>query len=136
MRQCKVLVRLSEHEGISQARLAQVTDIEPMMIVRLVNAMEQERLLERCPDPADRRAHRLYLTDKARPLLEEIWRLATVTRAEMFRNVSRQDRDTFLRVLEQAQLNLAAPQSGDAAAPAAPQISSTRHSRISNQVKS
>jgi len=104
--QCKVLVHLDKNEGISQARLAQLTAIEPMMMVRLLNRMEEERFLERRSDPVDRRARRLYLTEQARPLVDEIWRLAAKTRAEMFANVSRQDRETFLRVLEQAQQNL------------------------------
>ncbi|HTQ37008.1 MAG TPA: MarR family transcriptional regulator [Steroidobacteraceae bacterium] len=107
--QCKVLVHLDKNEGISQARLAQLTGIEPMMMVRLLNRMEKERFLERRSDPADRRARRLYLTEQARPLVDEIWRLAARTRAEMFANVSRQDRDTFVRILELAQQNLGAP---------------------------
>ncbi len=104
--QCKVLVHLDKNEGVSQARLAQLTGIEPMMMVRLLNGMEKEHFLERRSDPEDKRARRLHLTAQARPLVDEIWRLAARTRAEMFANVSRQDRDTFLRVLATAQTNL------------------------------
>ena len=63
--QCKVLAHLEKNEGASQARLAELTDIEPMMMVRILDRMEADKLLERRPDPADRRARRLYLT--ARP---------------------------------------------------------------------
>ncbi|MEJ0100709.1 MAG: MarR family transcriptional regulator [Pseudomonadota bacterium] len=104
--QCKVLVHLDKNEGVSQARLAQLTGIDPMMMVRLLNGMEKEHFLERRSDPEDKRARRLHLTAQARPLVDEIWRLAARTRAEMFANVSRQDRDTFLRVLAAAQTNL------------------------------
>src|SRR5579863_2852687 len=70
--QCRVLVRLAEHEGVSQARLAELTQVEPMTMVRILDRMEADGLLERRPDPADRRARRLYLTAKVRPLLEQI----------------------------------------------------------------
>ncbi|HET7201236.1 MAG TPA: MarR family transcriptional regulator, partial [Burkholderiales bacterium] len=79
---CKVLVRLEKNEGVSQARLAELADIEPMTMVRILDRMEGDGLLERRADPADRRARRLYLTKKAWALLDEIWRLADVTRAE------------------------------------------------------
>jgi DNA-binding MarR family transcriptional regulator len=106
--QCKVLVHLEKNEGASQARLAVLTDIEPMMMVRLLNRMESDKLLERRSDPIDRRARRLYLTPKARPLLEEIWRMAGLVRSEMFADVSRSDRETFIRVLEKTHANLSA----------------------------
>src|SRR4051812_31366180 len=57
--QCKVLVHLERTEGASQARLADITDVEPMMMVRLLNRMEHDKLIERRSDPTDRRARRL-----------------------------------------------------------------------------
>jgi len=98
--QCKVLVHLEKNEGVSQAKLAELTDVEPMMMVRILDRMEAEKLLERRPDPADRRARRLYLTKKAKPLLGEIWRLAEKTRDEMFVGIPKAERDTFTAVLE------------------------------------
>ena len=106
--QCKALAQLEQNEGVSQSRLADLTDIEPMTMVRILDRMEADRILERRPDPADRRARRLYLTDKAAPLLKEIWRLVEVTRSEMFAGVSRQDREVFLDVLERLHANASA----------------------------
>lgn len=103
--QCKVLVHLEKSEGTSQARLAELTGMDPMSMVRIVDRMEADHLLERRADPADRRARRLYLTKKARPLLEEIWRLGDVTRAELFAGISKADREMFLRVLERMHEN-------------------------------
>src|SRR6185312_9092938 len=60
--QCRTLVRLSENEGASQARLAMLADVEPMTMVRTLDRMEADGLVERRADPADRRARRLYLT--------------------------------------------------------------------------
>ena len=106
--QCKALVRLENNEGISQAALAELADVEPMMMVRILDRMETDGLLERRPDPADRRARRLYLTKKAKPLLDKIWRLAELTRAETFSGISREDRDAFMDVLERVYQNICA----------------------------
>lgn len=105
---CKVLVRLEKNEGVSQARLAELADIEPMTMVRILDRMEGDGLLERRADPADRRARRLYLTKKAWALLDEIWRLADVTRAETFAGISRQDREAFMGILERLHRNVCA----------------------------
>lgn len=106
--QCKTLVRLENNEGVSQARLAELADVEPMTMVRILDRIEADGLLERRPDPADRRARRLYLTSKARPLLEEIWHLAELTRAETFSGIKRQDRDAFMESLERMHRNVSA----------------------------
>jgi MarR family transcriptional regulator for hemolysin len=99
--QCRALTQLEKNEGISQARLAELTDVEPM-------AMEADGVLERRPDPDDRRARRLHLTAKAKPLLEEIWRLADLTRAETFAGIPRAEREAFIGVLERIDNNLVA----------------------------
>jgi MarR family transcriptional regulator for hemolysin len=104
--QCKVLVRLEKNEGVSQARLAELAEVEPMTMVRLLDRMESDGLLERRPDPADRRARCLYLTPRAKAVLDEIWRLADLTRSEIFAGVSRSERHAFMGVLERMHHNL------------------------------
>ncbi len=104
--QCRALVQLERNEGASQARLAELTDVEPMAMVRILDHMEAEQLIERRVDIHDRRARSLYLTDKARPLLSEIWRLAEISREEIFEHVKPADRETFLRVLERMHVNI------------------------------
>jgi DNA-binding MarR family transcriptional regulator len=98
--QARALVRLERNEGVSQARLAELTDVDPMTMVRIVDRMEADGLLERRPDPADRRARCLYLTAKAKPILSEIWRLGDEIRTEIFAGISKAERDVFMRVLE------------------------------------
>jgi MarR family transcriptional regulator, transcriptional regulator for hemolysin len=104
--QCKVLVRLDANEGASQSRLAELADIEPMTMVRILDRMESDGLLERRPDPADRRARRLYLTERARPLVDEVWKLSDLTRAEMFAGIGASERRAFVEVLERLHANL------------------------------
>src|ERR1700733_10917178 len=82
--QCKALVRLSECEGVSQVKLAELTDLEPMALVRILDRMESEGWLERRNDPRDRRVRCLYLTSKGKPLLDAIRRLMDLTWADAF----------------------------------------------------
>jgi MarR family transcriptional regulator, transcriptional regulator for hemolysin len=104
--QCKVLIRLENNEGVSQARLAELTDVDAMTMVRILDRMEAEGLLERRPDPADRRARCLYVTAKAKPLLDEIWRLGDLTRSEVFAGIRKSELHAFMDVLERMDDNL------------------------------
>jgi MarR family transcriptional regulator, transcriptional regulator for hemolysin len=65
-----VLVRLDRFEGLKQSELAEMMDLQPITLTRLLDRLCGSGLIERRPDPNDRRAHRLYLTAAARPLLE------------------------------------------------------------------
>jgi MarR family transcriptional regulator for hemolysin len=104
--QCKALVRLEKNEGVSQARLAELAEVDAMTMVRILDRMEADGLLERRPDPEDRRARCLYLTAKAKPLLAQIWRLSDTTREEVFAGIGKSERDVFMSVLERVHDNL------------------------------
>jgi DNA-binding MarR family transcriptional regulator len=106
--QCKVLVRLSRNEGVSQARLSELAEVEPMTMVRILDRMERDGWLERRAHPTDRRARCLYLTRRAKPLLDEIWRLADLTRAEAFAGIAKAQRRTLLELLEHIHANMRA----------------------------
>jgi DNA-binding MarR family transcriptional regulator len=106
--QCKVLVRLEKNEGVSQARLAELAEIEPMSMVRILDRMQAAGWIERRPDPDDRRARRLYLTARARPLLERVWSLAEATLAEAFAGIAAPERDRFIDLLARVHGNLCA----------------------------
>ncbi|MET0660849.1 MAG: MarR family transcriptional regulator [Steroidobacteraceae bacterium] len=109
--QCRVLIALERNEGTSQAGLAELADMDPMMVVRIIDRMEASQLVERRADPADRRARKLYLTKKAKPLLQQVWRVAEITREEVFAGVSKADRETFMRVLTKLHENAGATES-------------------------
>ena len=70
--QWQVLFALSRNEGINQTGLADQLDVETITLCRMVDRLADAGLLERRPDPADRRAWRLHLTDAARPLLDSL----------------------------------------------------------------
>jgi MarR family transcriptional regulator for hemolysin len=67
-----VLVRLDRSEGLKQSELAEVLDLQPISLTRLLDKLCECGLIERRPDPVDRRAKRLFLRPAARPLLEKL----------------------------------------------------------------
>jgi MarR family transcriptional regulator for hemolysin len=67
-----VLVRLDRFEGIKQSELAEMLDLQPITLTRLLDRLCDSELIERRADPNDRRAKRLYLTPAARPMLERL----------------------------------------------------------------
>ncbi len=74
--QWAVLARLQRCEGVKQNELAEALDLAPITLGRLIDKLTAAGLVQRRDDPADRRAHRLYLTDKAEPTLRELGLLA------------------------------------------------------------
>src|SRR5438876_10666331 len=70
--QWAVLARLEHHEGLKQSELAEMLDLQPITLTRLVDRLCASGLIERRADPNDRRAKQLYLTAAARPLIDRI----------------------------------------------------------------
>jgi DNA-binding MarR family transcriptional regulator len=106
--QCKVLCYLQRNEGISQVQLAYLTDTDPMTLVRILDRMERDGLIERRADPDDRRARRLYLQTAALPVLKQIWRVSDRARAECFSRMPVADREQLLSLMQQMHSNLVA----------------------------
>src|SRR5450830_654917 len=67
-----VLVRLNRSEGLKQSELAEILDLQPISLTRLLDRLAENGLIERRADPNDRRANRLFLTPAAHPLLEQL----------------------------------------------------------------
>jgi DNA-binding MarR family transcriptional regulator len=126
--QCRVLGYLARNEGINQAGLAELLEIKPMTLVRQIDRMEQDGWIERRPDPADRRARRLVLTAKARPILACIRELSSEVRNEAFAGLSETDGQTLIDLLQRVhggmsdRLGAAAPQRELSHRPVAAQV--------------
>jgi len=73
--QWAVLARVERSEGLKQCELADTLDLQPITLTRLIDRLCDGGLIERRPDPEDRRAKRLYLTPAARPVLDGLARL-------------------------------------------------------------
>ncbi len=91
--QWAVLVRVDRAEGLNQSELAEILDLQPITLTRLLDKLCDSGLIERRPDPDDRRAKRLFLMPAARPLLEQLRVLGEETMADSaFRRRQRQHR--------------------------------------------
>lgn len=104
--QSSVLAYLARQEGINQAALAQTLEIEPITLARLVDRLQAAALVERRPDPGDRRARLLYLTAAAYPLLDRIFALAADVREEALAGVPEADRARLVDMLLAMKVNL------------------------------
>jgi DNA-binding MarR family transcriptional regulator len=104
--QCKALFYLESNEGVSQKRLAELTELDPMSLVRILDRMEADGWVKRRSDPEDRRARSLCLTPKAKPILEHIAILATETRAEALHGLTEEERTQLTRLLTRVHENL------------------------------
>jgi DNA-binding MarR family transcriptional regulator len=70
--QAAVVLNIAGEEGVSQAELAAWLDIEPIALVRMLDKLHEEGLVERRAHPTDRRVRTLWLTPAARPVVTQI----------------------------------------------------------------
>jgi MarR family transcriptional regulator, transcriptional regulator for hemolysin len=97
--QCRTLGYLARNEGINQAGLADLLEIRPMTLVRQIDRMQEAGWIERRPDPTDRRARRLFLTDKARPVLGRIFDVAIETQDQVLAALSPDEAEHLIDLL-------------------------------------
>ncbi len=104
--QWQVLSLLRSHEGINQGGLAEMLEVEPITLGRMIDRLQEADLVERRADPADRRAWRLYLTNKARELLDRLRPLAEEMIESALEGIPIEDRDRMMGSLERMRQNL------------------------------
>jgi DNA-binding MarR family transcriptional regulator len=104
--QWRMLTTVSRHEGVNQGRLADLLDVEAITLCRMVDRLSDSGLVERRADPTDRRAWRIYLTDRARPILDELRSLGDDVIEEALEGLSGPDRDRLMTLLERIRTNL------------------------------
>ena len=76
-----ILIWLERQPGLSQKELAEILEVEPITVARLIDRLEARGMVERRPDPKDRRIWRLHLCPPAYPVLREIDRQRAQLRA-------------------------------------------------------
>lgn len=104
--QWQVLAYLARSEGLNQAALAQLLEIEPITLVRLIDRLEAMGFVERRSDPRDRRQRNLFLTEKARPELARIRALGAEVREEALTGIDRAERERLMATLSVIKTNL------------------------------
>ncbi|MGM0768213.1 MAG: transcriptional regulator SlyA [Pseudomonadota bacterium] len=94
-------------EGLTQRELASLMAIENPTLVRLLDSLEQQNLIERRPCPNDRRARRLHLTDNGRAFMDDLAERAAKLREEMLDGISDDDIEKaigiFHKIMENAE---------------------------------
>src|SRR5665647_129606 len=101
-----VLVRLDRSEGLKQSELAEILDLQPISLTRLLDRLAENGLIERRADPNDRRANRLFLKPAARPLLKRLGALGTDMMETVLVGIDAQANERLLHDLELVKDNL------------------------------
>ncbi|MCE7796902.1 MarR family transcriptional regulator [Sphingobium sufflavum] len=103
-----VLSILSLNEGINQGGLADLLEVEPITLCRMVDRLQDAELIERRRDPADRRAWNLYLSDKGRDRLEDLRPLSEELLAMAMDGVTDEERAALDNALHRIRSNILA----------------------------
>jgi DNA-binding MarR family transcriptional regulator len=95
-----VLFRLRQQEGLSQVDLADVLELQPISLVRLLDRLVEHSLLERRQDPRDRRANRLFLTARGRQLVDDLDSLRDSIASDVLQDIPVNAIETSLQTLK------------------------------------
>lgn len=104
--QWKTLVTLARHEGINQGGLADLLEVEPITLCRMIDRLEEAGLVERRRDPTDRRAWRIFLTEQAGPVLTQLRTMADELFEDVLAGITDPDRALVFTALERMRENL------------------------------
>ena len=111
--QWRVMFWLGRQPGSKQVELAEKLDVEPITAGRTIDRLAEAGLVERRPDPADRRAWRLYLTEQAEPMVERLRAIAEDVLAEVFQGVEEKEIAALRRTLERLRDNVTAMETAE-----------------------
>jgi DNA-binding MarR family transcriptional regulator len=93
--QWRALAWLGHEPGLKQVELAERLDVEPITAGRIVDRLEEAKLVLRQPDPVDRRVWRLFLTDEAKPIFKRLTSLADGMASQVFEGLSAEEIDAM-----------------------------------------
>ena len=104
--QWQVLSILSRNSGINQGCLAEILEVEPITAGRMIDRLQDAKLVERHPDPTDRRAWRLHLTSAGEQLVEQLHPLAIETLAVALDGINKAEQEQLRNTLDRIRTNL------------------------------
>lgn len=104
--QWQLLAALHHHEGINQSGIAELLELEPITVARLIDRMEEAHWVERRADPLDRRAHRVFMTERATQVMSTMRQLGDAVRGEAMAGLAEEQRDALLDLLLHVRGNL------------------------------
>jgi DNA-binding MarR family transcriptional regulator len=104
--QWAVLAKVERSEGMKQTELAELLEVQPITLTRLIDKLCDNGWIERRADENDRRVNRLYLKKAARPLLGKLAGLRSELTATALEGISPADAYRLLTQLEQIKENV------------------------------
>lgn len=104
--QWRALFVVSRNEGANQGVLADMLEVEPITLCRMIDRLEDSGLVERRRDPSDRRAWQIFLTEKAQPLIDRLLGIGEEMVEDALASVSQAERDALFDTLERIRSNL------------------------------
>ncbi|MFZ5698533.1 MAG: MarR family winged helix-turn-helix transcriptional regulator [Pseudomonadota bacterium] len=107
--QWSALTYLARQPGLRQSQLADLLEVTPIAVARLIDRMENEGLIERRADPDDRRAWRLHLTATASARLETLRAVGRDARDLALAGISLKDQEVLLVALKRIRDNFTTP---------------------------
>ena len=114
--QARALLYIARNEGLSQAAVATMLDIEPIALVRVLDRLHEEGLVERRLHPTDRRVRTLWLTPLAWDVLDRVLALNAEIREEACAGLPPAARDMLMRALGHMKGNLILAEAAESAA--------------------
>src|SRR6516164_9766128 len=112
-RQAAVVLYIARNEGVSQTEVATWLDLEPIALVRMLDKLNDEGLVERRAHPTDRRVRTLWLTPAARPMVTQILAINKTIREEAFASMPAHARETVIDILDGIKGNLVLREEAD-----------------------
>ncbi|MGX9430618.1 MULTISPECIES: MarR family winged helix-turn-helix transcriptional regulator [Bradyrhizobium] len=104
--QWAVLTKVERSEGMKQTELAELLEMQPITLTRLIDKLCDNGWIERRGDENDRRVNRLYLRKAARPLLAKLAGLRSELTATALEGISPADAHRLLAQLESIKENV------------------------------
>jgi DNA-binding MarR family transcriptional regulator len=114
--QARALLSVARNEGLSQAAVATLLDIEPIALVRLLDRLHEEGLVERRPHPTDRRVRTLWMTPLGWTVVDRILAINAQIREEACAGMSPAAREALLQTLDHLKSNLLMGEESETAA--------------------
>ena len=106
--QWTLIIVVARNPGATQRYIAEALEMTEAAAGRLIDRLCSEGLLERRPKPDDRRAHCVFLTDRAEPLLERLSEFGTLNEERAFAGFSDSELARLAGLLQRVQINVAA----------------------------
>jgi DNA-binding MarR family transcriptional regulator len=112
--QWKILITLWAEDGLTQKQIAERSHKNKVSVVKLIDGLERRGLVNRLPDPGDRRSNRIFLTPKGKSVQEELIALAQQNRDQAANGIDPAELTICINVLKQIIKNMNGDTNGNA----------------------